>query len=221
MFPLRDDVPSRSWPLATVLLIIANFYIFYQELVLSAPALHRLIGAWGLVPARFLADFAGRPFDLATYLPLVANLFLHGGWLHIIGNMWYLWIFGDNVEDRLGKIRFLRFYLFCGIAANLVQIMVDPGSTVPTIGASGAISGVLGAYLMLYPRARISVFLFILLPIIQVRAWLFLPVWFLLQLQSGTSALVTSSAGIAWWAHIGGFVAGMVLAAGMKPRRGV
>ena len=216
MFPLRDNVSSRSWPLITLLLIAANFYVFYQELLLSDPALQRLIAAWGLVPAQFLADLAGRPFSPGTYLPLVANLFLHGGWLHIIGNMWYLWIFGDNIEDCLGKTRFLYFYLICGIIANLSQIVVDPGSTVPTIGASGAVSGVLGAYLMLYPRARISVFIFILLPIIQVRAWLFLPLWFLLQLQNGTAALFMSGANIAWWAHIGGFLAGLVLARLMK-----
>jgi membrane associated rhomboid family serine protease len=216
VFPLRDNISSRSWPLVTFLLIIANFCVFYQELSLSDPALNRLIGAWGLVPAQFIADLANRPLSPDTYLPLVANLFLHGGWLHIIGNMWYLWIFGDNVEDCLGKTRFLYFYIICGIIANLSQMVVDPGSTVPTIGASGAVSGVLGAYLMLYPRARISVFIFILLPIIQVRAWLFLPLWFLLQLQNGTLSLFMSGANIAWWAHIGGFLGGMVLARLMK-----
>lgn len=212
MFPLRDNIQSRSFPFVTLFLIVANFYVFYQELLLNDPALHKLIAAWGLVPAKFLADIASRPLSPDTYLPLVTNLFLHGGWLHIIGNMWYLWIFGDNIEDCLGKTSFLFFYLICGVVANLSQIVIDPGSAVPTIGASGAVSGVLGAYLMLYPRARISVFIFILLPIIQVRAWLFLPIWFLLQLQNGTAALFMSGANIAWWAHIGGFIAGLVLA---------
>lgn len=213
MFPLRDNVPSRSWPLITVLLIAANFYVFYQELILSDAALDRMIHALGLVPADFLARLAHEPFAFTTYLPFVTNLFLHGGWMHILGNMWYLWIFGDNIEDRLGKFRFFFFYILCGVLANAAQVIVDPLSPVPTVGASGAISGVLGAYLMLFPTARIATLipLFPIFPIIQIPALLFLPVWFLLQLQQGALALFTSGAGIAWWAHIGGFAAGFVL----------
>ncbi len=213
MFPLRDNVPSRSWPLVTVLLIAANFYVFYQELILSDAALGRMIHALGLVPADFLARLAREPFAFTTYLPFVTNLFLHGGWMHILGNMWYLWIFGDNIEDRLGKFRFLFFYILCGVLANAAQVIVDPLSPVPTVGASGAISGVLGAYLMLFPKARIATLipLFPIFPIIQIPALLFLPLWFLLQLQQGALALFTAGAGIAWWAHIGGFAAGFVL----------
>lgn len=213
MFPLRDNVPSRSWPLVTVLLIAANFYVFYQELILSDAALSRMIHALGLVPADFLTRLAREPFALTTYLPFVTNLFLHGGWMHILGNMWYLWIFGDNIEDRLGKFRFLFFYILCGVLANAAQVIVDPLSPVPTVGASGAISGVLGAYLMLFPTARIATLipLFPIFPIIQIPALFFLPVWFLLQLQQGALSLFTAGAGIAWWAHIGGFAAGFVL----------
>ncbi len=213
MFPLRDNVPSRSWPLVTVLLIAANFYVFYQELMLSDASLGKTIYALGLVPADFLARLAREPFTFTTYLPFVTNLFLHGGWMHILGNMWYLWIFGDNIEDRLGKFRFLFFYIMCGVLANVAQVIVDPTSRVPTVGASGAISGVLGAYLMLFPTARIATLipLFPIFPIFRIPALLFLPVWFLLQLQQGTLALFSVGTGIAWWAHIGGFASGFVL----------
>lgn len=213
MIPLRDNVHSRHFPYITVGLIIINFYAFFQEIGMSDAALAGSIQNYGLVPASFLANFDSHPLAVSTYVPLFSDLFLHGGWMHIIGNMWYLWLFGHSVEDCLGRLNFTWFYLLCGIAANLSQIIVDPASTVPTIGASGAISGVLGAYFLLYPRARISTLipLFIFFPIIQIRAWLFLIFWFLLQLQSGALALFTAGSGIAWWAHIGGFVAGMAL----------
>lgn len=213
MFPLRDNIPSRTWPLVTVALIVANLYVFYQELILSDAALGRFIHTWGLVPADFLARLVREPFQPAAYVPLFANLFLHGGWVHILGNMWYLWIFGDNIEDRLGKPRFLLFYILCGVIANVAQIIVDPGSTIPTVGASGAISGVLGGYLMLFPRARIATLvpLFPIFPILQIPALLFLPLWFFIQLQQGTAALFIAGTNIAWWAHIGGFAAGFVL----------
>ena len=214
MIPLRDNIHSRHFPFMTVLLIAINFYYFYQELLLSDAALTAFISHYGLVPSVFMAKLAKTPLAVATYTPLISNLFLHGGWMHVIGNMWYLWLFGHSVEDCLGRLNFVYFYLLCGILANLSQLVIDPTTTIPTIGASGAISGVLGAYFLLYPRARISTLipLFILFPIIQIRAWLFLIFWFLLQLQSGAMALSMSGGGIAWWAHIGGFVAGMVLA---------
>ena len=194
MIPLRDNVHSRSFPLMTVLFILVNFYFFHHELALNSIALHNFITHYGLVPAAFLAKLLKNPFSLSDYIPLISNLFLHGGWLHIIGNMWFLWFFGDHVEDCLGSLNFAYFYFLCGIVANISQIIIDPASTIPTIGASGAISGVLGAYLVLYPRARISLLvpLFIFFPIIQVRAWIFLVFWFLLQLQSGAMALFTS-----------------------------
>ncbi len=221
MFPLRDNIPSRSRPFVTVLLIAANFYFFFQELLLSDAALTNFIHTWGLVPASFLAGVARDPLDFTVYLPLFTDLFLHGGWLHILGNMWYLWIFGDNVEDSLGKVRFIYFYLFCGLIANAAQIIADPASTVPTVGASGAISGVLGAYLMLFPRARVATLipLFPIFPIIQIPVLLFLPLWFLIQLQQGAAALFTHGSDVAWWAHIGGFAAGFALARIVRPRQ--
>jgi membrane associated rhomboid family serine protease len=217
VIPLRDNVHSRHFPYITVLLVVLNFYFFFQEINLNDATLTGYLQRYGLVPAFFLANFANHPFAAATYIPLLSNLFLHGGWMHIIGNMWYLWLFGHSVEDCLGRLNFIYFYLLCGIAANLSQIVVDPGATVPTIGASGAISGVLGAYFLLYPRARISTLipLFLFFPIIQIRAWLFLIFWFLLQLQSGLTLFTTGSS-IAWWAHIGGFVAGMALVRTIK-----
>lgn len=218
MFPLRDDVPARSRPVITVLLIMANLVFFLQELTLSAKALNAFIHTWGLIPAEFLGRLIREPFQASTYLPVITSLFLHGGWMHIIGNMWYLWIFGDNVEDCLGKLRFTGFYLLCGVIANLAQIVVDPGSVIPTIGASGAISGVLGAYLRLYPRARIATLIpFFPFLIIRIPAMIFLAIWFLLQLQSGAIALFMAGSNIAWWAHIGGFAAGFALARILKP----
>ena len=186
MIPLRDNVHSRSFPLMTVLIILVNFYFFHHELSLDSTALQNFINHYGLVPAAFLAKLLKNPLSLSDYIPLISNLFLHGGWLHIIGNMWYLWFFGDHIEDCLGSLDFAYFYFLCGIAANISQIFIDPASAVPTIGASGAISGVLGAYLVLYPRARISLLipLFLFFPIIQVRAWVFLVFWFLLQLNN-------------------------------------
>jgi membrane associated rhomboid family serine protease len=218
VIPLRDNIHSRSFPIITVLLIAANFYFFYQELLLSDAALTRLMREYGLIPARFIADLAKDPLQVTTYTPLLTNLFLHGGWMHVIGNMWYLWIFGDNVEDYLGKLKFIYFYLLCGVGANLAQTIVDPTSTIPTIGASGAISGILGGYLILFPKAKVSTLIpiFPLFPIIQIPSMVFLVFWFLLQLQSGALSLFMAGANIAWWAHIGGFVAGMALISLMK-----
>ena len=213
MIPLRDNIHSRAFPVMTVLIIAANCFFFYHEMKLSDPALTRFIAHYGLIPATFLAKLFKHPALLNNYTPLISNLFLHGGWMHIIGNMWYLWFFGDHVEDCLGSLNYLFFFLLCGVAANLAQIVVEPHSITPTIGASGAISGILGAYLILYPRARISLLipLFLFFPIIKVRAWIFLIFWFLLQLQSGTQTVLMSGTNVAWWAHIGGFLAGMVL----------
>lgn len=212
MFPLHDNIRSRTFPVVTLALIGVNSYVFWQELLLDPAGLHRFVTQYGLIPLHFLHNVAHFPHHLATYLPLVTNLFLHGGWLHIIGNMWYLWIFGDNVEDRLGHGTYLVFYLLAGALANLAQIMVDPFTTVPTIGASGAISGVLGAYFITFPYARVATVipLLILFPVVEIPAVLFLGLWFLLQLQNGAAALA-AGANIAWWAHAGGFVAGMVL----------
>jgi membrane associated rhomboid family serine protease len=173
-----------------------------------------LIAYNGVIPASFTGgEFAGIPFRPHT---LLTSLFLHGGWLHVGGNMLYLWIFGDNVEDRLGRIRFLVFYLLCGVAASGVHILANPHSTVPTIGASGAIAGVLGAYLLLYPGARVLTLipLGFYLQVVQLPAFFFLGFWFLIQFISGAASLAArggGAGGIAWWAHIGGFAAGIIL----------
>ena len=201
--------------MVVVLLIVANVLVFFWELSLGPQELDAAIHALGFVPRRFFGwgQAGGAPLDPLRFLPLLTANFLHGGWLHIIGNMWFLWIFGDNVEDRLGHFRFLIFYLLCGACSMLVQGWVAPGSPTPAIGASGAIAGVLGAYLVLYPGARVRTLVFIFL--VELPAVVFLGVWFLSQLVSGTGALSPAAgeatAGVAWWAHIGGFVVGMLL----------
>lgn len=211
MIPLRDSLRSRSLPLITISIIIANFYVFYRELIASDRMLNVMIRKYGLTPISFIEALNAGSLSIADYSPLLSNLFLHGGWLHIIGNMWYLWIFGDNVEDWLGHISFVAFFLLTGLIANISHILLDPFSTIPVIGASGAISGILGAYLILYPTAKIKTLvpIFIFLQIFEVPAMLFLGLWFFLQLQSG--ALASAGTNIAWWAHIGGFLAGMIL----------
>jgi membrane associated rhomboid family serine protease len=201
MIPLRDVIPSRTTPYITVTIIILNALAWVVELNLPREALPAFLQVYGVVPADF------RPPTLVT------SMFLHGSWLHVIGNMWYLWIFGDNVEDRLGHGRFVAFYLLCGIAAAFGQIFSDPLSRLPTIGASGAIAGVLGAYFVLYPRSRVLTLvpLFIFWELIEIPAIFLLGFWFLMQLFSAGAIAVTSSAGgggIAFMAHVAGFVAG-------------
>jgi len=213
MFPIRDNIPSRSTPFVMYGIILFNAYIFYNELVVSDAELEKMVGFFGLIPFEFMQGLATNPVNIFVYVPLITNLFLHGGWLHIISNMWYLKIFGDNIEDRMGHGMFFLFYILCGIVANVVQIMVDPASSIPTIGASGAISGVLGAYSVCFPSAKVStvVFLFIFLTVIEIPALLFLGLWFFMQLQSGAASLFIAGSNVAWWAHIGGFLAGIVL----------
>jgi membrane associated rhomboid family serine protease len=215
MIPLRDSVPSRTTPVVTRALVVINAAVFLFELALGPKGREHLIYLFGVVPARFThpswAAWVGFPVD--NYWPLLTHQFLHGGWLHLISNMWALWIFGDNVEDRMGHGRFALFYLLCGAVAGLAQLLSEPNSTVPALGASGAIAGVLGAYLMLYPTARVLVLfpVFILPLFFEVPAVFYLGLWFFSQLFSGTLALASSGhmQGIAWWAHVGGFLAGM------------
>lgn len=211
MIPLRDNLRSRSLPLMTLSLIIINCYVFYREISVSDRVLNAMIRQYGLTPISFIESLNAGSLSMGDYSPLLSNLFLHGGWMHIIGNMWYLWIFGDNVEDWLGRVSFIAFFLVTGLIANISHILLDPFSSIPVIGASGAISGVLGAYLILYPTAKIKTLvpIFIFLQIFEVPAMLFLGLWFFLQLKSG--ALASAGSNIAWWAHIGGFLAGMIL----------
>jgi membrane associated rhomboid family serine protease len=224
VIPLRDTVPSRTAPVVTIGLIVANVLIYLHELALG-PLLPRFVHAYGLVPVRLVewTALGGDPLDPARFLPLFTSMFWHGGFLHLAGNMLYLWIFGDNVEDRLGHLRFLAFYLCAGVCAALVQIYFDPHSSVPTIGASGAIAGVLGAYLISFPRARVLTFvpIFFLPWLVEIPAVIYLALWFVMQLGS---AMLTSAAGagasmggIAFWAHVGGFVSGIVLVLLMSP----
>ncbi len=226
MIPLYDDLPTRRFPWMTVTLIVANVLVFVYELLLSGGAGGRLdlfFFRAGFVPYELThlvdvppADLVPPPFTVFT------AMFVHEGWLHIIGNMLFLWIFGNNVEDAMGRARFLTFYLMCGVAAAYAQTAVRPDSTVPNIGASGAIAGVLGAYILLYPRARVltlvPVFIFFL-PIIMLPAWVVIAAWFVLQLFGGLLSLgAAAGGGVAFFAHVGGFVAGLLLV-GLFARR--
>ena len=216
MIPIRDTIPHRHFPLAVWALIAINAFMFLRELALPPEAAEQFIYLFGLVPARFThAAWAARVgFPPLDYWPFLTTMFLHGGWLHIIGNMWFLYLFGDNVEDRMGPLRFLAFYLLCGLAAGIVHVVTNPASTVPAVGASGAIAGVMGAYIALFPRARIvAMFPIFFYPVFfQVPAFVYLGFWFLMQFFSGTLAIATQRevSGIAWWAHVGGFAAGIL-----------
>ncbi len=217
MFPIRDTIPSRHVPVITWSLIAANVVAFLYVLALPAEAQQQLMVLFGIVPARFThPDWATSVgFPAESLWPFVTSQFLHGGFLHILFNMWTLWIFGDNVEDRMGPLRFLSFYLLCGVASGLMHWMTNPDSLVPTIGASGAIAGVLGAYLRLYPRARIVTMIpIVIIPFFfELPAYFYLGFWFLSQLFNGTFSMGGAGAaeGVAWWAHVGGFLAGLVL----------
>ena len=207
MIPLYDTLRSRRFPIINWMLIILNGVVFYYELKLGEEGLFRFIHTWGLVPSQL----ASTPAE--TWLTIFTSMFLHGGWFHILSNMWVLFIFGDNVESRLGSGRYLLFYLSCGIAAALMQAYLSITSTTPMIGASGAIAGVLGAYLVLFPRSRIAslVPIFFIFTIVEIPAVLFLGFWFVSQLFSGWQSLLGADVNaVAWWAHIGGFLFGMI-----------
>jgi hypothetical protein len=216
MIPLRDDIPAQRFPVINTWLIIVNVLCFFYEFKLG-PQAGRFLMENGFVPARFLALQAENFFDLSRFFPVISSLFLHGGLMHLISNMWMLWIFGDNVEDTLGHVRYLAFYLLCGAVSIFAQSFTAPHSTLPLIGASGAISGVLGAYLLTYPQARILTLvpLFIFFYTIEIPAFFFLIFWFAVQFLQGYVQLVNVGAmaqgGVAWWAHIGGFAAGLLL----------
>lgn len=223
MIPLRDNIPSRRFPLMTVLLIIANILIFFYETSLPLGDREALVQTYGLVPREITDLWPSLTPDVSgNYLPLVTAMFLHAGWLHVLGNMLFLWVFADNVEDLLGSGRFLVFYLSAGLAGNLAHLLANPASTLPTVGASGAVAGVLGAYMITFPRARVLTLVPILFFVTtaEIPAVFFLAFWFLLQLASGVASLgVSTSGGVAWWAHIGGFIAGAILMTIMRERR--
>jgi membrane associated rhomboid family serine protease len=211
MFPISDVIPSRTAPVVTVGLISLNAAVFLYQQTLPEVPLQQFVATYALIPAWFSVP------------ALFTSQFLHGGWLHVLSNMLYLWIFGDNVEDRLGHGRFLVFYLGAGAVAAVLQMLFDPFSNIPMVGASGAIAGVMGAYFVLYPYSRVLtvVFLVIFFDIIEIPAIFFLGVWFLLQLLSGVGSLAFSNAaggGIAFWAHIGGFIAGALIGLVLRSR---
>ncbi|MGI5911010.1 MAG: rhomboid family intramembrane serine protease [Syntrophomonadaceae bacterium] len=204
MLPLRDSIPSRHFPVMSVLLIVVNLYIFYYESQLGA-GIEELIYRLGLVPSHY------SNYQVSNYYPFLTSMFLHGSWMHVIGNMWILWLFGDNVEDRMGRVRFILFYLICGLAAGLTHLAVNPTSTLPVVGASGAVAGVMGAYFLMFHHAKVLT----LIPpffLINIPAWIYLGFWVISQLWCGAIGLfAASSCGqIAFWAHIGGFITGML-----------
>jgi len=214
MIPLRDDNPTSIAPIVTIGTIVVCVLVFFWEVSLGSQGQARAVFSLGVIPAVLLQGKT-LPAELALVPPaatVFTSMFLHGGWMHLIGNMLYLWIFGNNVEDAMGHARFVVFYLLCGIAAAFAQALPNPGSTVPMIGASGAISGVLGAYLLLYPHARVLVLIpfGFLSQIIYLKAGWVLGFWFVLQLLSSAISSTTQG-GVAWGAHVGGFAAGMVL----------
>lgn len=209
MIPLRDINPTRRFPIVTLSLIGINVLIFLYELSIGDSALFDLITSAGVIPYQVTHNLGP---DVAR--DLITSMFLHGGWMHLLSNMLYLWIFGNNVEDVLGHIRFSAFYLLCGILASLAQVIVGPNAQVPTIGASGAIAGVLGAYILLFPHARVQslVFFFYFIRFVEIPAIVVLGFWFVLQFFNGLASLsVPQMGGVAYFAHIGGFVAGLLL----------
>jgi membrane associated rhomboid family serine protease len=236
MIPLHDTIPSSRFPAMTVGIICVNVLIFLAEINMGARALEHLFSTWGIVPICFtnprlpvwqvVRVCGAYPSAPVKYLTLLSSMFVHGGWMHIIGNMWSLWIFGDNVEDRMGRGVFLLFYLLSGLAAGIIHIATNSGSLAPTVGASGAIAGVMGAYLLLFPHATVVTLvpIFFFLQIVELPAVIFLGFWFILQLFSGTLSLAAAGAqagGVAWWAHIGGFVVGAVWAIPLRRRPAV
>jgi membrane associated rhomboid family serine protease len=215
MFPLQTTVPLRNPPVVTWALIAVNCVVFLYQISLSEPELELFLSRFALVPGRYFAPDASSALSVLDYLPFVTNMFLHGGWLHLILNMWTLWLFGRTVEDRFGSTRYLLFYLLCGAVASTTHALVNATSEIPALGASGAIAGVLGCYMRMFPLSRVVVMIPILFfPFFfELPAIVFTGLWFLVQVMQGTADLFgpPAGAGVAWWAHIGGFVAGFLL----------
>jgi len=216
--PLKDDNPTLTFPVVTLGLILANGWVFYHQISMDVVESQRFVFQWGAIPYQIMTGQSlFGPLTVPVQFTLVSSMFLHGGFLHLVGNMLYLWIFGNNIEDTLGHFRFLIFYLLCGLAAAMAQVLSSPGSTVPMIGASGAVAGVLGAYLLLFPGARVLTLLIIIIFIKFVRlpALIVLGFWFFLQLMGVMGGAITN---VAFFAHIGGFVVGLILIKIFQPR---
>ena len=207
MIPLRDNIPHRNKPIVTIALLLLNVLVFLYQLSLGTRVASFMM-TYGFIPVRFSSSMS----VAAKFLPLFTSMFLHGGFLHLAGNCLYLWIFADNVEDRLGHFNFLIFYLACGVAASLLHALFNLSSDIPAVGASGAIAGVLGAYFLMFPRARVVTLLplFIFWQIVEIPAFFFLGFWFIYQFLFGIVTLGSMGAGVAFWAHIGGFIAGIL-----------
>jgi hypothetical protein len=225
MIPLRDNIPSARPPYINYFLIGLNCLVFFMELS-AGPRLPGLLDTFGFVPGRFLGlFFSYGPLALPVMVfPLFSSLFLHGGWLHLIGNMWFLYIFGDNVEDCLGRRRYLLFYLLSGVGANLIFLLFSPAAMMPLVGASGAIAGVMGAYFILFPGARVLTLvpIFLFVTVIELPAYFFLGFWFILQFLFGAFSSMgpqVATGGVAWWAHVGGFLVGVLLLSLLAPER--
>lgn len=225
MIPIRDTQRSRTRPWVNWLLILTNLMVFAYELGLTEQGLNAFTVRYGVIPAVLTRPgaFPRQALQMTSgWFSLVTSLFIHVGWVHLLGNLMYLFIFGDNVEDRLGHGRYLLFYVASGIIASLGHVFSAPASTVPTVGASGAIAGVLGAYFIMFPRARVLALIPIgfFMPMIEVPSIVFLFLWFITNLFSGVASLgVSAQGGVAWWAHVGGFVGGMVLSLLLRRRR--
>jgi membrane associated rhomboid family serine protease len=226
LIPLKDMTPRQSLPVMTLLLILANVMVFIHQISLPPAAAEAFVRTYALTPHNIQLALEGRHYSLTQALiPLFTCMFLHAGFLHILGNMWFLWIFGGNVEDRMGPVPYLIFYLVCGLGSGLAQLALSWGSRVPSLGASGAISGVLGAYIVLFPGSRILTLvpLFIIWFTARIPAVVFIGLWFLVQFLSGIGSLgvqgEASAGGVAWWAHIGGFLLGVLFARGARGRR--
>jgi membrane associated rhomboid family serine protease len=239
MIPLRDNIPSRTTPVVNYSVIAICGLAFLGQLAERGGREASLVERFGMIPLRVVApeepvpvrelvpvgtqmaviEREAAPSPLNPWFTLLTCIFLHGGWMHFLGNMWFLFIFGDNVEDRMGHVGYLLFYLFCGVAASAAHLITNPSSPIPTIGASGAIAGVMGAYLLLYPRAMVLSVLpiFIILQVIVLPAPVFLGIWFVIQFFQGAASITsTQTSGVAWWAHIGGFAVGFLIAAGLR-----
>lgn len=216
MFPIKDDQPRYSTPYVNWFLIVLNILIYLFQASLDPRSYELFARQFGVVPSHLSAFLAGSPrYTLpAVVIPFFTSMFLHASWMHVLGNMWFLYIFGDNVEDYLGHFKYLVFYVVCGLIAMTTQVAIYPNSTLPTVGASGAIAGVLGAYFILYPRARVLTWFFVF--VFYIPAWIMLGYWFVLQFMAGAVTLSVAQAGkdvggVAVWAHVGGFVAGLVM----------
>jgi len=220
LFPIKDNIPSQKKPVINYLIIIINIIIFFYELSLSIPELEKLINTYGFIPNKFKINFKNNKFSFETYKTLVTHMFFHGNLLHIFSNLWFLYIFGDNVEDEIGHIGYIIFYVTTGIGACLIQYIFDTTSNIPMIGASGAISGVLGAYIVFYPRAKVLslVPIFLLLPI-PIPAIIFILLWFFFQVTNALTSLLIKTSNIAWIAHVAGFIIGYKIAKDIKKER--